>query len=129
MAYPSRFRVVLLTNVIWSELRARVLRPEELVIEVAGFADHLVNWTKPSSSWFESFAVMSDAAEATAMIRITSFVAQIPLRNPALLARRVLTLYHISNGRIELGLGTASPSFPRTRWVDSLIGRSATVPT
>jgi alkanesulfonate monooxygenase SsuD/methylene tetrahydromethanopterin reductase-like flavin-dependent oxidoreductase (luciferase family) len=33
-------------------------------------------------------------------------VSQIPLRNPAMLARQVSTLDHISNGRVELGLGT-----------------------
>jgi alkanesulfonate monooxygenase SsuD/methylene tetrahydromethanopterin reductase-like flavin-dependent oxidoreductase (luciferase family) len=42
-------------------------------------------------------------------------VSQIPLRNPAMLARQVSTLDHISNGRVELGLGTGltiDPSGP-----------------
>lgn len=106
MAQPLRFHVLLLPNVGWPELKARVLRLEELGFEVAGFADHLVDWTRPTSPWFELVAVMSAAAEATSTIRIASAVAQIPLRNPALLARQALTIDHISDGRFELGLGT-----------------------
>jgi len=33
-------------------------------------------------------------------------VTQIPLRNPAMLARAALTLDHVSHGRLEIGLGT-----------------------
>ena len=104
--YPLRFHVLLLPNVPWSELRARVLRLEELGFEVAGVADHLVDWTRPEASWFESWTTLAALAEATSRIRLTTLVTQIPLRNPAMLARQVLTLDHISNGRIELGLGT-----------------------
>ena len=45
-------------------------------------------------------------AVETTRIRLGSYVTQIPFRNPALLARQALAVDHISNGRLELGLGT-----------------------
>ena len=101
-----RFHVLLLPNVPWREFRARVVALEEMGFDVAGVADHLVDWTKPEASWFESWTALAALAEATSTIRLTTLVTQIPMRNPALLARQVLTLDHISNGRVEVGLGT-----------------------
>ncbi|MGH2614777.1 MAG: LLM class flavin-dependent oxidoreductase [Thermomicrobiales bacterium] len=106
MAYPLRFHVLLLPNVGWAELRARVVRLEELGFEVAALADHFVDWTNPGVPWFEAWTALAAIAEATGTIRLATIVTQIPLRNPAMLARQVLTLDHISQGRIELGLGT-----------------------
>ncbi len=115
MGYPLRFHVQLLPNVGWSELRARVLRLEELGFEAAALADHFVDWTNPAVPWFESWTALAALAEATGTIRLTTVVTQIPLRNPAILARQVLTLDHISNGRVELGLGTGLTIDPSYR--------------
>ncbi len=106
MPYPLRFHVLLLPNVGWAELKARVLRLEELGLEVAALADHVVDWTNPTAPWFEAWTALPALAEATRTIRLSTVVTQIPLRNPAMLARQVSTLDHISNGRVELGLGT-----------------------
>ncbi len=106
MPYPLRFHGLLLPNVGWPELKARVLRLEELGLEVAALADHVVDWTNPTLPWFEAWTALPALAEATRTIRLSTVVSQIPLRNPAMLARQVFTLDHISNGRIELGLGT-----------------------
>jgi alkanesulfonate monooxygenase SsuD/methylene tetrahydromethanopterin reductase-like flavin-dependent oxidoreductase (luciferase family) len=106
MSHPLRFHVLLLPNVGWDELKARVLRLEALGIEVAALADHFVDWTNPPAPWFEAWTALAALAEATSAIRLATIVTQIPLRNPAMLAREVLTLDHISHGRIELGLGT-----------------------
>ncbi len=106
LTHPLRFHVLLLPNVAWPEFRARVVALEEMGFEVTGVADHLVDWTKPGAPWFESWTSLAALAEATRTIRLTTLVTQIPLRNPAMLARQVLTLDHISNGRVELGLGT-----------------------
>jgi alkanesulfonate monooxygenase SsuD/methylene tetrahydromethanopterin reductase-like flavin-dependent oxidoreductase (luciferase family) len=98
--------VLLLPNVGWGELKARVVRLEELGFEVAALADHFVDWTNPAAPWFEAWTALAAMAEATRTIRLSTIVTQIPLRNPAMLARQVLTLDHLSGGRIELGLGT-----------------------
>ncbi len=117
MAFPLRFHVLVLPNVAWVELKARFLRLEELGFEVAALPDHFVNWTRPADAWFESWSLLPALAEATSTIRISTAVTQIPLRNPAMLARQALTLDHISNGRIEIGLGTGitiDPSYGMT---------------
>lgn len=106
MTHPLRFHVLLLPNVGWDELRARVLRLEALGFEVAALADHFVDWTNPPAPWFEAWTALAALADATSTIRLATIVTQIPLRNPAMLARQALTLDHISHGRIELGLGT-----------------------
>lgn len=101
-----RFQVLLLPNVPWEVLKERSVRLEQLGIEVAGIADHFVDWTNPPSPWFESWTALTGLAAATKTIRLTTAVTQIPLRNPAMFARQALTLDHVSNGRIEVGLGT-----------------------
>lgn len=106
MTNPIRFHVLLLPNVPWDELLRRTLHIEALGIEVGAMADHFVDWTKPSVPWFETWTSLAALAQATTTLRLSTAVTQIPLRNPAMLARQVLTLDHISNGRVELGLGT-----------------------
>jgi alkanesulfonate monooxygenase SsuD/methylene tetrahydromethanopterin reductase-like flavin-dependent oxidoreductase (luciferase family) len=101
-----RFHVLLLPNVGWAELKARVVRLEELGLEVAALADHVVDWTNPTAPWLEAWSALPALAEATTTIRLSTVVAQIPLRNPAMLARQVSAVDYISNGRVELGLGT-----------------------
>jgi alkanesulfonate monooxygenase SsuD/methylene tetrahydromethanopterin reductase-like flavin-dependent oxidoreductase (luciferase family) len=103
---PLRFQVLCLPNVPWGDLRERFVRLEQLGLDVAALPDHFVDWTQPPSPWFESWTALTGLAAATRSIRLTTCVTQIPLRNPAMFARQALTLDHISNGRVEVGLGT-----------------------
>lgn len=106
MRHPLRFLVLCLPNVPWPDLRERFVRLERLGVEVAALPDHFVDWTNPPSPWFESWTALTGLAGATSSIRLTTHVTQVPLRNPAMFARQALTLDHISNGRVEVGLGT-----------------------
>ena len=107
-----RFGVVLLPNVPWDELLKRYLYFEELGFEIAGTGDHFVDGTNPRGPVFELWTLTSAWSAKTTNIRIGTWVTQIPFRNPALLARQALTVDHISNGRLELGLGTGYPFDP-----------------
>jgi alkanesulfonate monooxygenase SsuD/methylene tetrahydromethanopterin reductase-like flavin-dependent oxidoreductase (luciferase family) len=109
---PLRFQVLCLPNVPWQDLRQRFVRLEQLGVEVGALPDHFVDWTNPPDSWFESWTALTGLAAATTSIRLTTCVTQIPLRNPAMLARQALTLDHISNGRVEVGLGTGLAKDP-----------------
>ena len=106
MTHPVRFHVLLLPNVPWVELRQRAITCESLGFDLIGLADHFVDWTNPPADWFESWTTLAALADATSSIRLTTLVSQIPLRPPAMFARQALTLDHISNGRLEIGLGT-----------------------
>lgn len=106
MTHELRFQVLALPNASWSELLERFRYIEELGFDLVGTGDHFVDWSNPSGPWLEAWTLMAAAARKTTRIRITTCVTQIPFRNPALLARQALTVNHIANGRLELGLGT-----------------------
>lgn len=106
MTHGLRFQVLVLPNQPWSEIRRRFLLVEELGFDVAATADHLVDWSNPGNTWFESWSLLAAMAVETSRIRLMTCVSQIPLRNPTTLAHLAVTLDHISNGRAELGIGT-----------------------
>lgn len=114
MSHELRFYALILPNISWTQFLERFKYVEELGFDLAGTADHFVDWTNPSNPWLEAWTLLAAVARETTRIRITTCVAQIPLRNPAMLAREALTVDHISNGRLEVGLGiglTADPSY------------------
>lgn len=112
MGHKLRFQVLTLPNRPWNELLRRYRNLEELGFDLAGGADHFVDWSDPSSPWFEQWTLMAAIARETTQIRLSTSVTQIPLRNPAVLAHQALTVDHISNGRLELGLGTGIQDDP-----------------
>lgn len=114
MAHDLKFYAITLPNVPWNELLARYQRFEALGFDIAGIADHFVDWSHPPSPWFEAWTLAAAIAQATTRIRIATCVSQFPLREPAMLAFQALTVDHISHGRLDLGLGiglTSDPSY------------------
>ena len=77
-------------------------------------ADHLADTrTDPSGgyrnlggTWFDGWTVLAVMAKETTRIRIGTLVSNPVLRPPALLAKETLTIDHLSEGRLELGIGT-----------------------
>src|SRR5439155_9393995 len=57
----------------------------------------------------EAWTALAAIAQATTRLRLGLLVAANPLRHPALTAKIVTTLDHISNGRITLGIGAGWP--------------------
>jgi alkanesulfonate monooxygenase SsuD/methylene tetrahydromethanopterin reductase-like flavin-dependent oxidoreductase (luciferase family) len=97
--------MLVLPNVAWPEFLRRCRQVEELGFDSLGLADHLVDWAGGKGPWFELWTQLAAIAQATTRVRLTTLVAQIPLRNPALLALQALTADHISGGRLDVGLG------------------------
>jgi alkanesulfonate monooxygenase SsuD/methylene tetrahydromethanopterin reductase-like flavin-dependent oxidoreductase (luciferase family) len=64
----------------------------------------------------EAWTTLAAMAMSTSRIRIGTLVTNITYRNPAVLAKEAITVDHLSNGRLELGLGAAG-----TRTDDALV--------
>jgi alkanesulfonate monooxygenase SsuD/methylene tetrahydromethanopterin reductase-like flavin-dependent oxidoreductase (luciferase family) len=60
----------------------------------------------PGTDWHEPMTVLSAIAGATENIRLATGILISPLRNAALLAKIAATLDCVSNGRLDLGVGT-----------------------
>ena len=118
MDHRLEFQVLLLPNVPGEELLARFRYVEALGFDLVATADHFVDWRYPKPSptdpWLEGWTTLAAAARETSHIKLATYVTQIPLRNPAMLARQALTVDQISAGRLVIGLGiglTSDPSY------------------
>ncbi len=79
----------------------------------------------PTDSWPEPMSVLSLAAGATRTIDLITNVLIAPLRSPVLLAKQAATLYGLSNGRFQLGVGIGWQSQEYEASGQSFTGRSA----
>ncbi|MCL6734465.1 LLM class F420-dependent oxidoreductase [Streptomyces neyagawaensis] len=98
MPRPFRFGVNLLNPTSAEEWRAKCRRAERLGYDVILVPDHL---GMPAP-----FPALVAAAEATERPRVGTFVLNAGFWNPVLLAREVATTDALTDGRLELGLGT-----------------------
>jgi alkanesulfonate monooxygenase SsuD/methylene tetrahydromethanopterin reductase-like flavin-dependent oxidoreductase (luciferase family) len=105
----NRFGIGVLQNLPWQELNKIFQKMDSSNFDSIWVADHFVNYANPTESWFESWSLLAALANTTSRIRLGTLVTSISLRNPAVLARQALTVDHISNGRLELGIGAGAP--------------------
>ena len=59
----------------------------------------------PEEPMFECYAMLSALAQHTERVRLSALVTGNTYRNPALLAKTITTLDHVSHGRATLGIG------------------------
>ena len=59
----------------------------------------------PDESMFECYSMLSALAQHTERVRLSALVTGNTYRNPAMLAKTVTTLDHVSHGRATLGIG------------------------
>ncbi|MFJ3710041.1 TIGR03621 family F420-dependent LLM class oxidoreductase [Streptomyces sp. NPDC090053] len=98
MARPFRFGVNMVTPAGGTEWRRRCRRAEDLGYDVLLVADHL---GMPAP-----FPAVLAAAAATRRPRVGTFVLNAAFWTPALLAREIATTDALTDGRLEVGLGT-----------------------
>ncbi|MDH3308034.1 MAG: LLM class flavin-dependent oxidoreductase, partial [Acidimicrobiia bacterium] len=115
MARELRFQAGILPDLEWPVVLERFQHVEALGFDLVGTGDQFADSMDPSRPWFDLGTLLAAVAQATHRIRIAPTIAQIPMRNPATLARQVLTVDHMSNGRVEVGLGLGRPVAPSYR--------------
>jgi alkanesulfonate monooxygenase SsuD/methylene tetrahydromethanopterin reductase-like flavin-dependent oxidoreductase (luciferase family) len=92
----------------WADLRAAGIRADELGYDDILTWDHLYPIIgSPDGPMLEAYAVLNAWAEATQRARIGLMVGANTFRNPALVAKMITTLDHVSGGRAILGIGGA----------------------
>jgi alkanesulfonate monooxygenase SsuD/methylene tetrahydromethanopterin reductase-like flavin-dependent oxidoreductase (luciferase family) len=99
------FGIMLIPTTPWKQLVEQAKLVESLGFDKLWLPDHFVNPEDKSMEWFDCWSVLSALATQTDNITLGPMVTSMTLRNPALLARMALTVDHISNGRLELGVG------------------------
>src|SRR5271165_2801712 len=94
-----------------AQYRAQAQTAEALGYDLIVFADHLVNegpdrqLDVKSKAW-DHIAMAAIVAESTKKIRVGHLVLCNLFRHPAITAQSLVTLDHISGGRLLAGLGT-----------------------
>ena len=78
-------------------------RADELGLELIGIQDHPYQWR-----FVETWSLLADLLARTERIRLFPDVANLPLRNPAMIAKQAASLDLLSGGRFELGLGAGA---------------------
>ncbi|QKW07874.1 LLM class flavin-dependent oxidoreductase [Streptomyces sp. NA04227] len=90
-------------------------RAEDLGFHAAYTYDHLA-WRYPfrDGPWFGAVPTLTAAAGATTRLRLGTLVSSPNFRHPVTLAKELISLDDISEGRITLGIGAGSNGFDAT---------------
>src|SRR3954468_979747 len=87
---------------------ARTLVAEAAGFDTVWFMDHLWAAGAPELDVLEGWTTATAIAARTERIRVGHMVLCDAFRHPALLAKMAVSLDHISNGRLDLGIGWGS---------------------
>lgn len=103
MMHPVPFATI-------NEVVDTAIEAEQLGYYDAGGNDHLSTmqfvrdaWQSPPD-YFEPLMTLASIAARTSVIRLTTGIMVLPMRQPILLAKQVATLDQLSNGRVMLGV-------------------------
>src|SRR4051794_1012880 len=86
----------------------RARAAEAAGFEGIAFMDHLAPPLATGQDMWEAMAIAGWVLARTDTLTVGHLVLCDPLRHPAVLARQVATLDHLSGGRFELGIGWGS---------------------
>ena len=69
-------------------------------------SDHYTAIIRPDADAHDAWATLAGLAAITERIRLGTMVSPATFRHPSVLARMAVTVDHISNGRVEVGMGS-----------------------
>lgn len=99
------FGIQTLQTCTWPELRQQWTSIESWGFDSLWLPDHFVPTARPEGPFLEAWTLLSALAMATERVRLGVLVSSNTFRHPAMLAKQAVTVDHISNGRLELGIG------------------------
>jgi F420-dependent oxidoreductase-like protein len=93
-------------GVSWDQWVSLALACEEAGLDGLFRSDHYLSFGHPRERQvLDAWTTLAGLAAATSRIRLGTMVSPATFRHPSNLAKSVVTVDHISNGRVELGLG------------------------
>jgi alkanesulfonate monooxygenase SsuD/methylene tetrahydromethanopterin reductase-like flavin-dependent oxidoreductase (luciferase family) len=129
MARQFHFGICTDQNMTWEKTVERWQLFERLGFESAWLCDHLIQPSRPQGPYFEAWTLLAGLAAKTERIRLGVLVTSNTFRHPSVLLKEVVTVDHISNGRLDFGFGAGwyepehkmfGVPFPETK---ELVGR------
>ena len=115
-----RVGITLLPELAWAEDRPRWQAVEAYGYDHAWTFDHLAWRSLADSPWFATVPTLTAAALSTTTLRIGTWVATPNFRHPVPFAKELMTLDHLSGGRLNVGLGAGTDGYDAT-----MLGSSA----
>ncbi|MFC5909842.1 LLM class flavin-dependent oxidoreductase [Streptacidiphilus monticola] len=109
-----RLSTVILPIHRWSEGQKIWQRAEELGFHAAYTYDHLSWRSFRDQPWFGAVPTLTAAATATERLRLGTLVTSPNFRHPVTLAKELMTLDDISQGRLTVGIGVGGVGFDAT---------------
>lgn len=113
-----RVGVTLLPEYAWAQDRHRWRRAERYGFDHAWTFDHLAWRSLADSPWYATIPTLVAAALETSSLRLGTWVTTPNFRHPVPLAKELMTLDAVSQGRLNVGLGAGAPG-----WDASMLGQ------
>ena len=104
-----RIGVVTLPELPWREARARWKALEDMGFAHGWTYDHLAWRTLADRPWYGTVPTLTAAAAVTTTLRIGTWVTSPNYRHPVTLAKDLMTLDDVSDGRVSAGIGPVAP--------------------
>jgi F420-dependent oxidoreductase-like protein len=93
-------------GVTWDQWRALATTAEEAGFEALFRSDHYEALQgPPNRGSLDAWSTINALAALTSTIKLGTLVSPVTFRHPSVLARSVVTADHVSQGRVELGIG------------------------
>jgi alkanesulfonate monooxygenase SsuD/methylene tetrahydromethanopterin reductase-like flavin-dependent oxidoreductase (luciferase family) len=104
-SHPLRFGIVLGQRAAWPELVARTKEVEARGFDDFNVVDHFFGLRDVMEPTLEAYTALAALAPHTERVRLGVMVCGNTYRNPAFLLKQAITVDHISNGRVDFGVG------------------------